>query len=150
MSLLWKAPEYMHTEKNSDWYWIVGIVSATCIIIAILLDNVMLALLILVSAFILTLYASRPPREHEIEITNKGIRLDKFFYPFSSIESFWVEEEQLHPRILIKTTRRWAPYVTALLTTVSGDQVREFLVNYIPEEYHSEPFIEKLFIYLGF
>ncbi len=150
MSLLWKTHEYMHREKNSDWYWIVGIVSVTLCVISILLGNLMFGVFILVATFTLVLYASRPPQELEVELGDKGIRIDDTFYPYRSIDSFWIEEFELHPRILIKTHRKIFPYISVLLYDVEPEEVKTYLSQYIPEEFHSESFIEKLFIYFGF
>jgi hypothetical protein len=91
MNLSWTAPEYMHTEKSADWYWIVGIISATLAVIAIIFGNALFGVLILVSAFTLSMYASRPPHTLNITVSDKGVQVDNIFYPYNTLESFWIE-----------------------------------------------------------
>lgn len=146
----WTAPEYMHTHKSADWYWIVGIISVTLAILAIVLGNTLFGILILVSAFTLSLYASRPPHMQEIRVTDKGVQIDKVLYPYSILESYWIEENELHPRILLKSEHKLAPYVIILLGEVPSHEIHEVLSQYLHEVKHSEPFLEKLLIWFGF
>ena len=149
-SITWTAPEYMHTHKSADWYWIVGIISVTLAVISILLGDILFGIFILVGAFTLSLYASRPPKLVEVKVSDKGVQIDAILYPYSTLESFWIEEKELHPRILLKSERRLAPYIIVLLGEVHPDDIREVLGTYLHEVHHSEPFLEKLLIWLGF
>ncbi len=150
MNITWTAPQYMHTEKTTDWYWIVGIISVTLSIISIVLGNVLFGILILVGTFTLSLYASRPPEMHEIKISDKGVQVDKILYPYNSLESFWIEEYELHPRILLKSEKKLMPYIVILLGDVPAEDIRTALSVYLHEIKHSEPFLEKLLILFGF
>lgn len=150
MNISWKAPEHMHTEKSTDWYWIVGIISVTLAVISVLLGNTLFAILIIVGVFTLTVYSTKKPSTVHIELTPTGIKMHDLLYPYSNLESFWIEEQQLSPRILLKTTKKIAPYVVILLGDANPDEVRDELLVHLPEIKHSEPFIEKLLIYFGF
>ena len=103
--LSWETLEYFHTEKTTDWYWIVGIVTISVAIISIILNNLIFAILILVSSFVLSLFASRKPAVIRIEIDDNGVKVGKTFYPYSSLESFWIETREFHPKILIKSKK---------------------------------------------
>jgi hypothetical protein len=150
MNISWKAPLHMHTEKSPDWYWIVGIVSVTLAVISVLLNNTLFAILILVGVFTLTLYSTKKPPVVQIELLPTGIKIHDLVYMYTNIESFWIEEKELVPRILLKTTKKIAPYVTILLGDANPDEVRDELLVHLPEIKHSEPFLEKLLIYFGF
>ena len=150
MNLTWTAPEHMYTEKTADWYWIVGIVSATLAVISIFLGNILFGILILVSAFTLALHASHPPRMVDVRVSEKGVQVGDTLYPYSSLESFWIEEKELHPRILLKSESKFAPYIIILLGDVPAEEIRETLDTYLHEIRHSEPFLEKLLIWFGF
>lgn len=140
----------MHTEKSADWYWMVGIISATLAFISILLGNIVFAILIIVGVFTMTLYSVKRPQSVHIELGPTGIKVHEVLYPYANLESFWIEEKELAPRILFKTTKKIAPYVTVLLGDANPDEVRDELLVHLPEIKHSEPFLEKLLIYFGF
>lgn len=150
MNISWKAPEHMHTEKNADWYWIVGIITITLAIVSILLDNTLFAVLIIVGVFTLTLYSSKRPAIVHIELTSAGVKVHDLLYLYTNLESFWIEEKELTPRILLKTTKKVAPHVIILLGDANPDEVRDELLVHLPEIKQSEPFLEKLLIYFGF
>jgi len=150
MNISWKAPEHMHTEKSADWYWITGIISVTLAFISILLGNIVFAILIIVGVSTMTLYSIKNPRQIRIELTQTGVQIQDTLYTYANLESFWIEQKELVPRILFKTTKKIAPYVTVLLGDANPDEVRDELLFHLPEIKHSEPFIEKLIIYFGF
>ncbi len=84
--LHWQALEYEHRERNPDWFWAVGIITIALSVTAIILHNVLFAFVIVLSGFVLSLYAARPPREIDIVIDDRGVRVEKIFYPFHSLE----------------------------------------------------------------
>ena len=146
----WHAPEYIHTVKTSDWYWIVGIVTISITLICIILNNAIFGILILVSAATLSLYASRKPDTVLMRADARGIYIGSLHYPYSTLESFWIEMRERHPRIIIKSKKRFAPFVTMLLDETDPEPVHAFLSKHLHEEEHIEPFLEKLLIHLGF
>ena len=146
----WHAPEYIHTDKTADWYWIVCTITVSIILIAIILENLIFGLLIAVSAFTLTLFASRKPLVVPIEINSLGVNVGDTHYPLGNLESFWVETRDRHHRVLIKSKKTLMPYIVILIDEVSPESVREVLAQYLPEEEHSEPLLEKILIYFGF
>ena len=85
-----------------------------------------------------------------MEILPTGIKTNDILYPYINLESFWVEEKELAPRIILKTRKKIAPYVVILIGDGNPHDIREELLLHLPEIKHSEPFIEKLLIYFGF
>ena len=146
----WQAPEYFHTEKTNDWYWIVAIITISIALISVILNNIIFAILIIVSSFTLCLFASKRPLTVEIQIDNSGIVVDKTRYPFAHLESFWIETREIHPKILIKSEKIFMPFIVIFIEGIEIEKVHEMLSRHLPEEEHTEPFLEKLLIYFGF
>ena len=149
-TISWETIEYLHREKTNDWYWIVGTITASIALIAIILNNVIFAILIIVSSFTLSLFASRKPEVITISIDGKGVSIGKHKYLYKELESFWVETRDPHPRVLLKSKKVFMPFVVAFIEEVEPETINEFLSNYLPEEEHSEPFLEKVLLYFGF
>jgi len=149
-NLSWHTHEYLHREKTSDWYWIVAIVTISIAIISIILNNVIFAILILVSSFTLSLFASRKPSVVEVSIDNGGVKFGKMRYPYKELDSFWIETREHFPKVLIKSHKILMPYIVIFIEDVSPEEVRNELLNYLPEEEHTEPLLEKILLYLGF
>ncbi len=148
--LSWQTSEYLYKEKTNDWYWIVGIVTVSIALVAIILNNIIFGILIIVSSFTLSLFASKKPAIIKINIDNSGVNFGKTHYIYRNLDSFWVETRENYPRVLLKSKKVLMPYIVIYIEDVSPEEVRKELLKYLPEEEHTEPFLEKLLLYLGF
>lgn len=148
--LHWEAYEYEPRDKSSDWFWAVGILTVAIAITSIIFNNILFAIVILIGGFSLTIYTARKPDIIEVTIDDRGIQLDKYFYPYRTMESFWVENEEGSPKILLKSQKLIMPYVVIPIEEFQPETVREYLREHLPEVFHSESQIHKLIEYLGF
>lgn len=148
--LTWQTIEYLHSKKTSDWYWIVGAITVSIALIAIILNNIIFAILIIVASFTLVLFASKPPEILDVEISTAGIHLNEVYYPYSELESFWIELQDQHPKIIIKSKKVFATYITIFIEDVPPEEIHDLLRRHLPEEKHVEPFLVKLLEHLGF
>jgi len=147
----WDTPERHYTEKSSDWYWAVGIVSFTAAALAFMFGQVIFGILIVVSAVALTLYASVAPRIIHVEINDRGIIVDKTLYPFLHLESFWIDPHYYPSKIILKSHKTFMPYLHVHIhDDVDPEEVRRILLTYIAETEHEEPLSVKLMERLGF
>jgi hypothetical protein len=149
-SIHWQAFEYEHRERSPDWFWAVGIITIALSVTAIILHNVLFAFVIILSGFVLSLYAARPPKEIGVVIDDRGVRVEKTFYPFHSLESFWLEEMESGYKILLKSQRLLMPYIVIPLGEADPEEVHSQLRRHLPEIFHSESSLQKLMEYLGF
>jgi hypothetical protein len=146
----WHAPEFITYEKGPDWYWAVGVISITLAVAAILFGNILFALVIIIGAVALSMQASRDPEIREFIVGDRGVQVDDTLYPHSSIVSFWVENNPYEQKLLLQSEKAWMPYIVAPITEVDPEEVRNLLIQYLPEEEHQEPLSQKIMEYLGF
>jgi hypothetical protein len=146
----WYAPEYIHTEKTSDWYWIVGIVTLSLAIIAIIFNDVIFAILIVIAVATLTLYATRIPTLLEIEISSAGVRNGDTYHTYDDLESYWIETRDAFPKVIFKSKKKLSLYISILIEDADPYAIDELLSQYLPKVEHREPFLEKLMIWMGF
>ena len=148
--LSWKTIEYLHSEKTRDWYWIVAIITVSIALVSIILNNLIFAILIIISSFTLSLFASRRPEIIDVEIDNVGLSVGPTEYPYKELESFWVETREANPKIILKSKKVFSPFIVVLIHDVEIEEIHKALLQHLPEEEHVEPFLEKLLIYFGF
>jgi hypothetical protein len=146
----WDGHEYEHKERSQDWFWAVGVVAVALAIVAIIFSDVIFAILILLSAFSLSLFINRPPETVHVVLNEKGITIGKVQYQFSTLHSFWIDEEHPHQKILLRSQKLLMPLITVPIGTGDIDRIQKTLVRFIPEEFHRTPVVEKLLEYLGF
>jgi hypothetical protein len=152
-TIAWKALDHIKEKNSEDWFWIVGIIAVGMIILAVFFDNILFALLIALATFSSFLLAHSSPREIDYEISRKGIRSGDSIYPFSSIESFWIVDEDGYERdrVLLKSKKLFMPMITIPVGNGADlEEVREYLLQYVKEEEMNEPFYEYLMHLLGF
>lgn len=146
----WKAYEYNHREKSSDWFWAVGIIAFSAAAAAVIFNNIIFAIFIILSAFTLSMYAARKPLLINIELNSKGIVVDKYIYPHQNIEKFWVTERKHGSVIMLKSRKSILPFVTIQADQVDSKKIREYLSRYVAEEEMAEPLTQTIIEYLGF
>ncbi|MEK7194555.1 MAG: hypothetical protein AAB660_02610 [Patescibacteria group bacterium] len=151
VTLEWEAHDYEHKERSSDWFWAAGIVTLAIAFASIIFGNIIFGVLILVSAVSLALFINRPPENIHASVTDKGIQREKTFYPFETLESFWIDIEHPHNKIILRSKKMFMPLILVPLgTNINAEQLHTHLEKHLKEEYHSLPFVEKILEYLGF
>jgi hypothetical protein len=147
----WDAHEYEHKERSSDWFWAVGILSVSIAVAAVIFGNVIFGIFILTAVFSLALFINREPDSVHVIVDEKGVAKDKIRYPYSTLQSFWIDLEHSHPKILISSEKLFMPLIIVPLGDgVDVDKLHEALGSSLKERPHSLPFVEKVIEYLGF
>jgi|SRR3989344_2187445 len=149
--ITWEALEYLHQEKSKDWFIVLGIIALALFIVALLFKNALFAVVIVLSAVTLMLHARRPPDMLNFEVNRVGIVINKRFYPYSFLYSFWVDRTDTHaPKLLVTSKKLLMPMIIIPLGDQDPDAVRNFLANYLPEQELLEPLSHKILEGLGF
>ena len=147
----WDAHEYEHKERSDDWFWAVGIISLSVAIASVIFGNIIFGILVIVSVFALALFINRPPENIHIVVDERGITRGKIHYPYSTLESYWVDLDHPHHKILLRSQKLLMPLIIIPLNNeVNLENLEETLARFLKEEFHSLPFVEKILEYLGF
>lgn len=149
----WSGFEFEYKEKTADWFWAVGIIVVSLAAISIIYDNALFGVFILIAGTMLILTARKEPRLLDYELTEKGLLINDTMHPHSEFHSFWVAESKFAPPKLLLRTNKWAnPMLIITIETdyVDADRVRDFLLDYIPEEKMEESLSMKFMEFLGF
>lgn len=148
----WQCEEHVHYEKTSDWYWIVSIVALGGIFLSLYFANFLFALIIII--FVATSFTllKRKPRIMIFDISRKGIRAGSVLYPFSLLESFWVEDGVVEDKIIFKSKRPLSPFIVFPFdsTVTDPELLRDYLLDYLDEEELEEPLFQIIMEWFGF
>ncbi len=146
----WKAPTHVYREKNSDWFWSVGIITLALAVVCFIFGQVMTGVFIIVAAIALVLHASKPAKIVYHEINDRGLVVDDVLYPFLSLDSFWIAHDVIPGKILIRSRKTFMPMIVILIDEVDPEVVREVLLKYIAETEHHQQFLHHVLEMLGF
>ena len=110
-SVIWESPEHHYIEgRGNDRYWILGIVAISIFVVAILLKNILFGILILLAASVVFLLSAKEVRIIPFAVTTRGIRIDDKLFPYGTLESFYIDEDNPQgPQLLVKAKRYFMP-----------------------------------------
>lgn len=150
----WRALEHNHREPSNDWFWLVGIFAIAGGILAAYFDNILLAILIVVAGFTAILQGHSKPKVIDFKISRRGVSAGTSLYPYSTLESFWVEDEVINAndKIILKSRKFLMPHIILPFDSTKTDpeEIREFLLEYLDEEEMEEPLSQQIMERLGF
>ncbi len=151
-SVYWEAPEHNHIEKTSDWYWILGIIAIAGSVASIIVNNnVLFSIVILLGAMTMIITSHRKPRVIEFEVSTRGIRIKQTLYPYSTLESFYIDEESpTGPQLLVKSKKLFVPLLILPIPDEYIHVIDDILTVRLREEHMEEPFSHRLLEYFGF
>lgn len=88
----WRAPERIYSPKGRQWYVTVAFITVIVVAYSALTGNYLLIVALIMLLMLLYALNTFPPKMLDLEITNKGIKMEDKIYTWNRIENFWVTE----------------------------------------------------------
>jgi hypothetical protein len=149
--ITWQIEEYAHLEKGPDWFWALGVIAIASAAIAIIYHDTLFAIFILLAAGILGYYAARKPEIIEIAISDDGIRVRNYFFPFEKLKGFAIEETEVDSHLLIESDRAIMPVIAiGLPATLDTEELTRLLETKLVVKPLKEGPSHRIMQYLGF
>lgn len=131
----WTAPEYIHYPKSPVWFTTLFVAGFGLSLYFLLRRDFLAGLLFILLVIIIFYFARTKPKLLEIEIQSKGIKLGDLDLSWQQIKSFWIVYEPPAVKTLnFETTAYLNRFLTVQLGEADPVQVREFLLEYLPED----------------
>lgn len=147
----WEAPEFEKKDKSKSWFVAPAIIAIGLGVFALLSDNILFLVVILLGFFSFYIYAKKEPRTIKFKIDEKGIEIDGKLHDFDSLRSFWVfynppEEKE----ISFRSRKTFFPYLRIPLADENPNEIRKYLLRFLPEKHHVESIIDIWMRRVGF
>jgi hypothetical protein len=145
--LEWHSPEHHFDRKANDWYWVLGIICLGASVLAFYFGNFLFGIFIIIAGATVGMLSYRETKTVLIKVTNKGMIFGNFLYPWASFRSFWIEDEHIHGnRILMHPVNSYMPLtIIPVNEEVDLNDVRDTLLEFLPEEFLEESLVHKWF-----
>lgn len=143
----WSYKEFEPAQKGNLWFIMMGLVGGLFLVSAVLSKNWLFAVIIILVYFIIFLRQSREPEEIKIDIREKGIIIDEFFYAYYEIKKYWIIYEPPTVKTLyIELNKTFSTLKKIRLEQVNPLFIREIFNNVLEEdlEKNEEPFADTL------
>lgn len=150
-AITWEAPEHHHVEKSSDWFLALAIIVFALVISAILFGNTLFAILLAVAGITLAIMASKKPSVIPFAVTVRGITISDEMYPYSTLVSYHIDEQDIRgPQLLVLTKRHFMPLLILPLPAEYIDDIEDILKEKLSEDLLEEPLFMKILESFGF
>ena len=145
----WEDLEFRHRPKDARWFWYAFAIIMLILIISVILKNILFVFFIIIGSVVLFFTVLQKPKEITYGIARQGIVIDKTLFPFHTIESFWIREEEEEDMLVLKSEKRLMPHILIPLGKTDSDDVRHVLLEYLKEEPLEKLLVESFAEYIG-
>src|SRR3989344_1475323 len=134
--LSWHAEEYCKTHRHPKWFWALGAITGTLVIIALfLLQNYFFAFFLVIAGLLIGWFAVRIPRTIRFGIVKDGIMIDQRLHEFKEMKSFWIfYDPPLFNELSIVTKKVIMPHLVIQLGEMPSEKIRNTLRQFLLEE----------------
>lgn len=147
----WNAPEFEKTEKEKSWFILPAIITIILGVFALLVDNPLFVVLIILSFVSFYIYARKSPRIIKFRIDEKGAEIDGRLHEFADLRSFWMfYDPPLEKTLSFRGKKTFFPYLRIPLDKENPTEIRKFLLKFLPEKRHKESIIDIWMKRIGF
>jgi hypothetical protein len=138
--IVWEASEYVHHDKNMQWYVALGVVALLVAGAAAWLGYWTFAVLVVAMATALGFFAARPPRTISYKLSDRGLQIGEKLYAFTDFRAFGVLPEDGVYSIMLIPSARFLPPVPIYINNADGEKIVDILGTHLPmQEFNPNP-----------
>jgi len=131
----WTASEFVSHEKNSSWYFILGIVTIVlCLVVFFLTHQYISVGVIVVMATAFGIYANIKPKTLEYLIDSSGVSVDNKHYNYENFKIVEIIKGGVVPSVNLVPVKRFSVPVTLYFSPQQEDLILEILGEFLPSE----------------
>ncbi|MFA6427777.1 MAG: hypothetical protein WCW16_05070 [Candidatus Magasanikbacteria bacterium] len=135
----WSIPEYEQYQRNKAWYIIMFVLGGSMVLYAILSNNFLFALIIILFAIILFLQSHQQPIVIPFKITEMGVVVNNRFYSYIELDSFYLFYNPPDVKTLFIETRNVSrPKLRVPLMDMDPNEIRATLKEFLEEDLEKE------------
>lgn len=132
----WETPEYIHHEKDKRWFMIAGAVVLLFVLIGIFTGSASMAIAFILLGGVYYITQQQKPRNVNVIISEMGVHFGPRFYPYNTIQSFWILYNPPHLTTLnLRLNKGLVKIISIELTQgISPGDLRDYLLTQVPEQ----------------
>lgn len=132
-AISWEASESVHHEKDTVWFIGVLVVAALLSMLSIFfIKSWTFTLLIVVMVIALVVFAKRPPRLMQYQMTEHGIDVNGIHHSFREFRAFGVVQDGPFYYVSLLPIKRFMPAMDVYFPEEHGEDIVDLLGSKIP------------------
>lgn len=146
----WSAPEFVQTHKPIGWYIGFGIFFIAMIALAVFTRQYLAIGVFVLMAITLFIYANRPPRVLQYQISNYGVYVGDKKYMYDNFDAYYETSDYGQTVLELVPNGRFGTLVSLPPAEHKLEQLEQTLGQMLPKVDNRENIIDKLFRKLRF
>ncbi|MEK7546167.1 MAG: hypothetical protein AAB554_03790 [Patescibacteria group bacterium] len=135
----WLVDEYERHERGPVWYAISFLVGVALILYALITQNFLFAIILVMFGVIIGLSTLRDPERILFQVTTRGVAVGHLFVPFKELKDFWIVYEPPYVKNLyIEHKNALTPRIVVPIDDADPVDVRRALLEYLNEDGRTE------------
>lgn len=131
----WSVNEYERYDRGPFWYGVACTAGLGLLIWALVTQNFLFAIIVVMFAVLIGLATFRHPRRVPVVLTDLGIGVGKRFWPWKELKSFWFIYDPPQVKTLYVGFRHSVtPHLNLPLENENPLPIRENLLRFLPED----------------
>jgi len=149
-NLAWAAhPHVMAGSRRYTTVFVVGL-AVFAALVWNFQNNIIFACFLLLAALVMALLPRHTDKPVAVEIRAEGIAINDSLHSFRDLHSFWIDYTPAGIKELSLQTAHWyVPYMKVPLGDQNPNEVRGFLLDFIPEKEHEVSMVEAIARLIG-
>ncbi|HTK60237.1 MAG TPA: hypothetical protein VL283_03480 [Candidatus Baltobacteraceae bacterium] len=130
----WLVDEYERHERGPVWYAISFLVAVGLILYAIVAQNFLFAIIIVMFGIIIGLSTLREPERILFRVTTRGVGVGHLFVPYKELKDFWIVYEPPYVKNLyVEHKNSVTPRIVVPIEEADPVEIRRAMLEYLDE-----------------
>ena len=148
LGISWSAHLSPPHRRDRILYITVALVITAGLVVYFTHDFLFTIVLIL-SAVVLNLNATRPHRRSDITVHATGVSVDDQRHHYADMKSFWIDYQPNLKELSIELKKGYAPKIKIPLEDTNPLEIRQAMVSYVPEKEHEQSLLDHVIRLIG-
>lgn len=139
----WEAPSFYYNPQKKYLALIVTLLLCGAGVMLFYRIDTLGAILLILSSFMLILYANKKPAVSKVVVNQAGVMTDDQAYYYKELKSFWLDYGPNGPKELSLEAKKWyRPYVKISIENQNPVEIRALMIKFIPEKEHQRSLVD--------
>ena len=135
----WLIDEYERHERGPVWYAVAFLVGVSLILYALIAQNFLFAIIIVMFGVIIGLSSLREPQRMLFQITTRGVVVGEHFTSYKDMKDFWMVYEPPYVKNLyLEHKNALTPRIVVPIEEGDPVEIRRALLDFLDENGRSE------------
>ncbi|MBL8160163.1 hypothetical protein JNJ66_06950 [Candidatus Saccharibacteria bacterium] len=149
-AFVWDAEEYAYHSKGPAWFMVLGAVTLVLTIGAVVLQQYLFAVLLVIMGVTLGFFAAHPPRRISYRLTPTTVQVGDKLFDLHRYRSFGILPDEDMYLAIFRPVKKVAPGISIRFSDAEGEQIVDILGSVLPMEEFHEDLIDRIMRRLRF